>query len=770
MGGTTLYDRVIVAGGGSGSTNGSSGWAGGGTSGLAYSSTYQATQTSAGSGGSFGQGANPNSSVSNWKYCSAGGGGGWYGGGANSSYTDSDASYRQQNGGGSGYVWTSSTASNVPSGYNVSSNYYLTDAQTIAGNTSFPAPAGGTETGHSGNGFARITYSIPPIISYSSATSFTLPVGTLPAAPEVEVSNACPGNDVTLTVTNVVEGLNYGWWDNASCNGEPLYEGTSYTINNMQNSATYYVRAYSGSMNPVVDFEYTEGVQTVTVPAGTTSATLEVWGAQGGDATTSYPGGRGGYASGIANVNPGQTLYVIVGGMGEDYTNPHVGLYMGGYNGGGNGRASSTSDYRTGGGGATHVATVNGELRDLSNNSSSVLIVAGGGGGNLNISGYTGGAGGGLTGISGGSSNYGTGGSQSACGVCTGSGYSASYADGGFGYGGGAFGSSYTLCGGGGGWYGGGFGNGGGGGSSYIAGLANGNTIAGNSTMPAPDGTTETGHAGNGYARITFNDMVPSCLSPICTVPVTLGVAPTFTLASSSESSCNQSPVTLTINNPSNDIIRYEWSDGYTGNELSHVVTPGATTTYTVSAFNSVCSTTHDVEITVDALEVTLTGSDNGQCVEAGSEITLTANIDAGQINADEYTLSYSTGTYTNLTNPTYIYSNTSSDGLLGTITFPSGFTFPYCGTNYSTVYVYDGQLRFGSSTMTYNFSDMMASSSYYDLLAAFACDLYVSSNGSVSYQLVTEGGQRAMVVQFKDVTTYSDNSYSTTRNFNFQV
>ena len=76
--GNTLYDRVIVAGGGSGSTNGTSGWAGGGTTGVAYSSTYQATQTSAGSGGSFGQGANPHSTVSNYKYCSAGGGGGWW--------------------------------------------------------------------------------------------------------------------------------------------------------------------------------------------------------------------------------------------------------------------------------------------------------------------------------------------------------------------------------------------------------------------------------------------------------------------------------------------------------------------------------------------------------------------------------------------------------------------------------------------------------------------------------------------------------------------
>ena len=33
----------------------------------------------------------------------------------------------------------------------------LTDAQTIAGNSSFTSPTGTSETGHTGNGYARIT-------------------------------------------------------------------------------------------------------------------------------------------------------------------------------------------------------------------------------------------------------------------------------------------------------------------------------------------------------------------------------------------------------------------------------------------------------------------------------------------------------------------------------------------------------------------------------------------------------------------------------------
>lgn len=77
---------------------------------------------------------------------SGAGGGGWYGGGAG-----------WPAGGGSGYVYTASSATNYPSGCLLNSSHYLSNAQTIAGNQSFPAPGGGNETGHSGNGYARIT-------------------------------------------------------------------------------------------------------------------------------------------------------------------------------------------------------------------------------------------------------------------------------------------------------------------------------------------------------------------------------------------------------------------------------------------------------------------------------------------------------------------------------------------------------------------------------------------------------------------------------------
>ena len=127
------------------------GFVGGGTTGGGYSSTYQGKQNAAGAGGSFGQGANQAST--NYRYCSGAGGGGWYGGGGGQN-SDSSITYCKYSGGGSGFVNTSASAGNRPSGY---TGLQLDSGETKAGNTSFPAPGGGTETGHSGNGYARIT-------------------------------------------------------------------------------------------------------------------------------------------------------------------------------------------------------------------------------------------------------------------------------------------------------------------------------------------------------------------------------------------------------------------------------------------------------------------------------------------------------------------------------------------------------------------------------------------------------------------------------------
>lgn len=160
VGTDSLYARVIVAGGGGsdGATN-KNGMYGGGETGGTATQNYGSgggggTQTSGGTGGSgnagtFGQGGEGKAASNGF---AGAGGGGWYGGGG--SYPDGSGDDDRGGGGGSGFVWT---GQNAPSGYLLGSAYYLINASTKAGNTSFTAPGGSPETGHSGDGYARIT-------------------------------------------------------------------------------------------------------------------------------------------------------------------------------------------------------------------------------------------------------------------------------------------------------------------------------------------------------------------------------------------------------------------------------------------------------------------------------------------------------------------------------------------------------------------------------------------------------------------------------------
>ena len=181
----SLLARVIVAGGGgSDGATGKKGMYGGGTTGgsstesyssvgnyggkggtqtysgysASYTVTTQATtglnsNTLANYGGGFGFGGG--GVYLNSGYGGAGGGG-WYGGSGNVPNGSGDDD--RGGGGGSGYIYTSSTASNYPSGCLLNSSYYLTSATLKAGNESIKSPTGATETGHAGNGYAYLTY------------------------------------------------------------------------------------------------------------------------------------------------------------------------------------------------------------------------------------------------------------------------------------------------------------------------------------------------------------------------------------------------------------------------------------------------------------------------------------------------------------------------------------------------------------------------------------------------------------------------------------
>lgn len=395
--GTDLSNRVIVAGGGGGGGEDTSDpyGHGGGTEGVGYTG-FDATQTSAGPNGTLGQGA------STLYGDGGGGGGGYYGGGSlQSTSTGTDT---QGGGAGSGFIGK------------------VTNGTTLAGNTSFLNPlTGGKETGHSGDGYARITYTTQGIIDTTDAYKQT--------------------TDSSSTSTA----------------GTP------------------------------VTFDYKGTVQTFTAPA-TGTYQLEVWGAQGGNVTTTSTatGGKGGYSKGTVTLNKGETINVYVGGQGTEIIGTNA--ETGGWNGGG-------GNYSAGGGATGGGAT---DIRKGGTSLTDRIIVAGGGSGAAwgNVNGASGG---GLKGSDGESwSGYasGLGGTQTSgggySGTPSGGGQYQTVTNGTLGIGGRGSGSSSGGSGGGGGYYGGGGGmiSAGGGGSGYIGGVT--------------DGAMDSGvNIGNGKAIIT---------------------------------------------------------------------------------------------------------------------------------------------------------------------------------------------------------------------------------------------------------------------------
>lgn len=445
-----FYARVIVAGAGGGASDNGAGGAGGGTSGISSSSS--AGTATGGSG--FGQAAA--SSYTSGE-C-GGGGGGWYGG-----YGGSSENY--SGGGGSGYVYTSSSASNYPSGCLLNSSYYLTDAQTIAGNQTFKSPTNTNETGHSGNGYCRIT-----VIECSNTALYT------------RINNS-------------------------------IKKATAFYFK-LNNNKMYGVGSanYNGS---VMNFDYTGSVQTATLTPGRYK--LECWGAQGGT-YSSYIGGYGGYSKGTITLTEATTVYISVGGAGSSSST------TAGFNGGGTGISSGR-----GGGGATDVRIGQNSLYSRvivagggggAGVTSANANPCGCGGGEYGGDGYynnttgsyttgqnrSGGSAsqtaGGITWSTGTQATFGQGGNAS--------GYSCGGGGGGWYGGGGAYDSDSDSD-----------GRWGGGGSGYVYTsstaknypngcllnsthyLTNAQTIAGDTSFTSPTGSAETGHTGSGFCRIT---------------------------------------------------------------------------------------------------------------------------------------------------------------------------------------------------------------------------------------------------------------------------
>ena len=287
-------------------------------------------------------------------------------------------------------------------------------------------------------------------------------------------------------------------------------------------------------------------MQTFTAPVNT-SYKIQCWGASGGNSysdgdnnnNTVY-GGKGGYCSGTVTFPSDLNIYVYIGQTGEE-TKKRESTFNGGGNTGG------AYDARSGGG-ATDIRLTNGTWSNFNSLKSRIIVAAGGGGAQHFWAGCSGGYAGGLSGQDG----FKTGGNLQAYTIATGAtqtsgghggiGGSNGF-DGTFGEGGNAEADGTHGGGGGGGYYGGGGGShspnvvgSGSGGSSFISGHTGCNAISSSSTsssivhtgqpnhysgyvfsnsvmidggsvMPSPTGGTETGHEGNGYCIITWQQL-----------------------------------------------------------------------------------------------------------------------------------------------------------------------------------------------------------------------------------------------------------------------
>ena len=258
------------------------------------------------------------------------------------------------------------------------------------------------------------------------------------------------------------------------------------------------------------------GVNRFEVPAGVTSITAEVYGAQGGDVTGASAqfgkGGLGGGATGIViPVANGDILNVVVGGAGIPSSGPQTPAPPGGTPGGGGAGAV----------GSAHTSATGGGASSITLNATTIAIVGAGGGG---AHGGNGGAGGevGEPGtkhpMSAGTSTPGLGGTAVAGGAGgTGDPVIHTGDSGGLGVGGDGGGAAAPLPIDGGGGGGGGFFGGGGGGGGEAGGNSATGGGGGSSFDSTGSATFQTGvETGDGRVRLFYDCALAPPPPPAC--------------------------------------------------------------------------------------------------------------------------------------------------------------------------------------------------------------------------------------------------------------
>ena len=166
-----------------------------------------------------------------------------------------------------------------------------------------------------------------------------------------ELSDKIPAKDEALFQKSICDDENVKvTWDN---------DNWGLLISNLNKKVKCNLYFYSGKT--VFDFDYTGGEQTFIAPVSGTYK-LETWGAQG-NASWNGQGGYGGYSNGNIKLTADSEIFINVGGSGAS----------GAYN---NYLPNVSSSLK--GGGATHIASVSGNLYLLSGYISDIFIISGG--------------------------------------------------------------------------------------------------------------------------------------------------------------------------------------------------------------------------------------------------------------------------------------------------------------------------------------------------------------------------------------------------------
>ena len=185
----------------------------------------------------------------------------------------------------------------------------------------------------------------------------------------------------------------------------------------------------------------------------------------------------------------------------------------------------------------------------------------------------------------------------------------------------------------------------------------------------------------------------------------------------------------------------------------------------------------YTVQVTLNAaqeLEGTIAGATNNTLATAqdinGSFISLTSPASSAQRGAVLGQTDAGTGNYT-ATSVAYAFEDVSKTGTA--ISFynpdddsemiPIGFTLPFYGTNYTNLFVStNGLITFGGGGANYENTDLTSSPTQ-ATISPFWDDLYVSgaADSKVVYQVLGSGSSTHLVIQWNDVSFYSDSPRS---------